>query len=208
MPTLTRRLTLIGLAALPLPAYAQTTGLDPDDQALVDKAVSYLEGLNEVKGRFTQTDPKGRVATGDFYLKRPGKIRLAYDPPNDLLVVSDGSVVSVQDNRLKSPPDQYPLSLSPLSLFLARHIRLDRGVRVTKVEKTPDGFTITARDGGHKTPGQVSLTFSDNPMTLKEWTVVDAQSGATRVALSGLTPASLDNDLFTVRRNAPRGPHG
>lgn len=195
-----RRFTLAALLSLPTPLWAQTAPQSAEDKALVDRAVAYLESLASVKGRFSQTDPRGRVAEGDFYLKRPGKIRLAYDPPNGLLVVSDGGVVSVEDKRLQTPPQQYPLGLSPLSLFLAKSIRLDRGVKITKIDRMADGFSITARDGGGKTPGQITLTFADNPMVLREWTVLDAQSGLTRVTLSGLAATSLDPSLFVVHR--------
>ena len=52
----------------------------------------------------------------------------------------------MQDARLTTF-DSYPLAATPLSLFLARNIRLDRGVQVTKVTRMADGFSITARDG-------------------------------------------------------------
>lgn len=214
MIKLSRRMALAALLALPAPLWAQAKpqagGLSPEDQALVDKAVAYLEGLSQVKGRFNQTDARGRNAAGDFFLKRPGKIRLAYDAPNSLLVASDGALVSVLDTRLQTF-EQYPLGLSPLSLFLAKNIRLDKGVKVTKVDRMSDGFSITARDGTRKTAGQITLTFSDNPMALREWTVVDAQSGTTRVTLSDLKPASLDNGLFALKDPRPKrggGPHG
>jgi outer membrane lipoprotein-sorting protein len=210
MIKLSRRATLAALLVLPTPLLAQApSGLNPADQGLVDKAVAYLEGMNQVKGRFDQTDARGRKAAGDFFLKRPGKIRLAYDAPNSLLVVSDGALVSVMDTRLQTF-EQYPLGLSPLSLFLAKTIRLDKGVKVTQVERTPDGFAITARDGTRKTAGQINLVFSDNPMLLREWTVVDAQSGSTRVVLSGLKPASLEAGLFVLKdpRVKRPGTHG
>lgn len=207
MLALSRRAALAVLFVTAAPALAWAAppaALSPEDQALVDKAVAYLEGLNQVKGRFTQTDQRGRTATGDFYLKRPGKIRFAYDPPNERLLVSDGSRVSVQDKRLQTF-EQYALSLTPLSLFLAKHIRLDRGVRVTKVTPYSDGFSISAVDNGHITPGKVTLVFGDNPMRLKEWSIVDAQGAETRVQLADLTPvASLDPSLFVLRDPRPQ----
>eukprot|EP01036_Dinobryon_divergens_P038832 gene38832-51046_t len=95
--SLTRRSLTLGMAATPLAAAAQPTPPTPADKALVDRAVAYLEGLTEAAGRFRQLDARGRVSTGELFLKRPGKARFAYDPPSGLLVVSDGGVVSVQD---------------------------------------------------------------------------------------------------------------
>ena len=199
-PTLTRR-TLglaLGAAAFSAPALAQAD-LSVADRALVAKAVAYLEGLVQVTGRFVQTDARGQTSRGKLYLKRPGKARFEYDPPSGLVVVSDGGTVAVADSRLKTF-DRYPLSATPLSLFLARNIRLDRGVQVTSVSRAADGFTITARDVGKQTAGQIALTFRDRPLELVGWTVTDAQRRATRVQLSGLSPAAgLEASLFNLR---------
>ena len=205
--TLSRRSLTLALAAAPFatPAFAQAA-LGAADKALVDRAVAYLEGLTEAKGRFVQTDHRGRSTTGQLYMKRPGKARFAYDPPSGLLVVSDGGVVSVQDKRLKTF-DQYPLGATPLSLFLARTIRLDRGVAVTRVQRLADGFTITARDGKKETAGQIALTFTDSPLALAGWTVTDAQGRPTRVQLQGLARAAgLDKSLFVLKDPRPKNP--
>jgi len=181
------------------PAALAQGGLSADDQALVAKARAYLQDVGQLRGRFTQTDPGGRVSSGEIYIARPGKARFAYDPPKDMLIVSDGRLVSVYDRRLKSY-NQYPLGKTPLSLFLAKEIRLDRGVEVTGVTRFAGGFGITARDSRRETRGAITLTFADDPVRLTEWTVTDAQGSRTRVKLSGLRAASgLDPSLFVVR---------
>lgn len=188
----------VALAAAPVPA------LSAEDQVLVDKAVAYLQGLGEAKGRFTQTDARGAVTTGELFLKRPGKARFAYDPPAGLLVVSDGGRVIVSDSRLNTFT-AYPLGATPLSLFLAKTIRLDKGVQVTRVARAADGFTITARDGKRETAGQIALTFRDAPMALTSWTVTDAQGRTTQIRLTGLQPTSgLDPALFVLRDPRPK----
>jgi outer membrane lipoprotein-sorting protein len=211
---LNRRTLALGLAAAPLSvalasAAAAQTGLSAADRALIDRAVAYLEGLTEAKAKFSQTDARGRVTTGAVYLKRPGKARFDYDPPSGLLVVSDGDVVSVQDTRLKTF-DRYPLGATPLSLFLAKTIRLDRGVAITRVQRAADGFSITARDGKKETAGEITLMFSDEPLALGGWTVTDAQGRPTRVQLIGLERAhGLDRSLFVLKdprqKNVGRG---
>jgi outer membrane lipoprotein-sorting protein len=206
-----RRLMALGaaVAALaPLGALAAppAPGLSPGDQALVDKAVAYLQSLNEARGRFTQIDARGAVTHGELFLKRPGKARFAYDPPAGLLVVSDGGRVIVSDTRLNTFT-AYPLGATPLSLFLAKTIRLDRGVQVTRVARAADGFTITARDGHKRTAGQITLTFTDNPMALVGWTVTDAQDHTTQIRIEGLQRASgLDPSLFVLTDPRPKRP--
>jgi outer membrane lipoprotein-sorting protein len=189
----------------PLSALAQPApAISAADQGLVDKAVAYLQGLGEAHGRFTQTDARGAVTSGELFLKRPGKARFAYDPPSGLLVVSDGGRVIVQDKRLNTFT-AYPLGATPLSLFLAKTIRLDKGVEVTRVARAADGFTITARDGKKQAAGQIALTFTSAPLALVGWAVTDARSHTTQIRISGLAPASgLDPALFVLKDTRPK----
>src|SRR3974390_3504248 len=202
----TRRSLILAVAAGAAagPALAQAA-LAPVDQQLVARAPAYLDGLAQAKARFVQTDARGQTSQGTVWLKRPGKARFAYDPPSGLLVVSDGGAGAVADSRLKTF-DKYPLMATPLSLFLAKTIRFDRGVQVTSVSRAADGFTITPRDPRRQTAGQIALVFHDNPLALAGWTVTDAQRRTTRVDLIGLSPASgLNPDLFYLKDPRPQG---
>jgi outer membrane lipoprotein-sorting protein len=206
---LTRRRVLTLTAAMaalaPLGALAQPAPvISAADQGLVDEAVAYLQGLGEAHGRFTQTDARGTVTSGELFLKRPGKARFAYDPPSGLLVVSDGGRVIVQDKRLNTFTS-YPLGATPLSLLLAKTIRLDKGVQVTRVAPAADGFTIIARDGKKQTAGQIALTFTSAPMALVGWALTDARSHTTQIRITGLAPTSgLDPALFVLKDTRPR----
>jgi len=196
MTTTRRALLAAGPALLLAPGLANARQLAPADQALVDKATAYLQGLQSARGKFVQTDARGTQTTGSLYLQRPGKARFEYEEPSNLLVVSDGRVVSVADKRLKTV-NRYFLSQTPLKLFLADEIRLDRGVHIAGVKRLNDGFEITAQDRAGKTKGQIVMTFSDSPVQLLGWTVTDARNAPTRVRLTSLVRASgLDPALF------------
>ena len=107
--------------------------------------MTYLQGLNEAHGRFIQTDARGATSQGDLYLTRPGKARFCFlTRHSGLLVVSDGGAVAILDSRLKTF-DSYPLAATPLSLFLAKTIRLDRGVQVTRVAKMAERLLRSPR---------------------------------------------------------------
>jgi outer membrane lipoprotein-sorting protein len=188
----------LGIALAGAGAARADAPLSPEDKVLVDKAAAYLQGLGEMKGRFEQIDYRGGVSQGDIFLKRPGRARFAYDPPYGLLVISDGSSVMVSDPRLKSV-NRYLLALTPLSILLAKQVRLDRGVVVTRVDRFTDGFAITARDAHHRNQGEITLTFGDNPMALREWKMTVAQRRITDIRLTAFEPTSgLDSNLFSI----------
>ncbi len=204
---LTVSAALGGLLLMAPGALAQTgtIALSTADLALVDKATKYLQTLEEVEGRFEQTNPRGVVEAGDIFLKRPGKARFQYDPPSGLLVVSDGRNVSVWDSRLRTF-DRTPLGATPLAILLARQIHLDQDVEVFRVGHYDDGFYLSARNanGQTRTEGYITLVFGDNPMQLRGWTLVDGQGQATRVRIIGLTKSPIRPEMFVL--DDPRSP--
>jgi outer membrane lipoprotein-sorting protein len=187
-------IVILALCAAPL---ARAEALAPADTALVQRATGYLQHLTTAKGRFTQTNPRGQTVTGTFVLQRPGKARFDYDPPSGVTIASDGHRVAVLDRRLKTIQAS-PLGLTPLSLFLAKDIRLDRGVTVANVTRTPGGFIVVARDARKKTQGQIALDFSESPIALTGWTITDAGGGATRVKLTDFAVSPPKEASFFV----------
>jgi len=166
---------------------------------LLQRAVEALQQLKSVKGRFVQTNGNGSISRGDLYLRRPGKARFSYDPPSGLSIVSDGHTVAVHDQRLKTF-ERYPLAATPLSIFLAQEIRVDRGALITSVAQNGETVSITARDGRSKGRGQITLDFSGSPLVLAGWTVLDARGQRIRVRISELGSApNLGDDLFSIK---------
>jgi outer membrane lipoprotein-sorting protein len=196
---------LVGIAAPPALAQTGTIALSRHDLGLVNQATAYLQGLQEVEGRFEQTNPRGVVTQGDIFLRRPGKARFQYDAPSGLVVVSDGKNVSVYDSRLKTF-DRTPLGATPLAILLARKVQLDQDVEVTRVGTYDDGFYLSARNanGQAQTEGYITMVFGSNPMVLRGWTLVDGQGQATRVKITDLKPQAIDPALFVL--NDPRTP--
>lgn len=196
-----RTLTLSGLALLFAgPALAQSAGLSAEDRAVVAQAQAYFQGLTAARGSFTETGPGGQQRAGQFWLQRPGRMRFEYTDPAGLLVVSDGYNVKRYDPRLETF-QQVPLGQTPLSTFLARNVRLDEGVRIDRVTRTPSGaFAIVARDARRPNEGAVVLAFAGSPVRLQEWTIIDGQGQRTRTRLTELEPASgLAASLFQLR---------
>lgn len=208
-----RALLFAAALALAVPAaassWAQTSpaataaSLSAEDQTLVDRAVAYLEGLSSASGRFVQTDARGGVTQGELLLQRPGKARFEYDPPSGLLVVADGRAVSVFDRRLKTF-ESYPQRSTPLGMFLAGRIKLDGGVKVTRVARLSDGFSLTAEDPRKQTRGSITLNFTEKPLTLAGWTLVDSRNAVTRVRIVDLKAApGIDPAQFVLHDPRP-----
>ena len=77
----------------------------------------YLDNLNSLEADFYQVSSDGNIKEGKIYLSLPGKLRISYKVPNNLLITSNGYWLCVQDKKLKQT-NNFPLSQTPLNLFL------------------------------------------------------------------------------------------
>jgi len=180
--------------------YLSQPNFNAADKARIARATAYLQHLSGAEGRFEQTDDRGRTVEGKWFLQRPGKIRFEYDPPSSLLVVSDGRQVKTWDPRLQAF-NAYPLSETPLSLFLDKTIRFDQGVIITEVTSNATGFMLKARSRNKSVDGSVKLQFDqagDGPVALRQWTITDPQGKATTVRLLSLGDSHPAPGLFVL----------
>jgi outer membrane lipoprotein-sorting protein len=184
-------LRLLALAALVLaaPAFAQNAR----ELARVN---AYLNSLDLAQGSFVQISPNGETSDGKFFIRRPGRIRFEYTPPNPTLVVSDGVWVVVFDLRT-CDQQTVPLNQTPLDLLLRERVNLAAEGVVRKVEKDGGQLRITAINPKDPDQGTMTMIFSDNPLELRQWVVTDAQGQATTVILNSMQRGvSADTSQF------------
>ena len=174
------RRSLLGaaLAALPLSALrAQAI-----DRAVLQRVEAYLNALSTLRARFLQVAQNGASAQGTAWIWRPGRMRFDYDPPEPLLLVASGGQVMMFDRELRQPTT-VPASATPLGLLLRDPIRLSGDITVTATERRGGFLHVTLHRTNAAAEGRLTLTFEENPMQLRQWTVLDAQGRETRVTL-------------------------
>jgi len=169
---------------------------------------SYLNGLQNLTGDFTQLNDDGTISTGKIYLKRPGRVRFEYDPPEQLLVVADGISVGIVDGKANNHTEAYPLGRTPLKIILARNVDLTREKMVTS--HTFDGTSTTVRAEDPKNPdyGNIELVFTGSnsaPVELRQWVINDGNGGRTTVILGALDLRSRIDDAQFVIPGRERG---
>jgi len=188
-------------AALPLPAGAVPP--TPQDQPDLDKLVNYLNSVRSLRARFEQLAPDGGVSHGTVWMERPGRMRLQYDPPTPLLLIAGRGEVVFHDFQLNQT-SKIGLGRTPLSIILAEKVTFSGPVTVTDIQRLPNEIQVSVVRTASPGEGLLALVFSENPLYLWQWTVVDAQHKITRVTLSNVQIGGhFDENLFSF--NEPPG---
>jgi outer membrane lipoprotein-sorting protein len=165
----------------------------------IGRIEDYLNQLRSLKARFEQVAPDLRRATGTLYYQRPDKMRLDYDPPSNILIISDGWWLIYYDRKLEQV-SHLSIDSSPLGFLLSDDIRLSGDVTVTDVVRENGEMKVTLVQTDEPNEGSIQLMFTENPLELRRWTLVDAQGQATQVVLdTPETGLSLDRELFRFR---------
>jgi outer membrane lipoprotein-sorting protein len=173
-----------------LPATAQ--------QLPLNTLSTYLNQLTSAEASFTQINADGTISTGTLYIRRPGKVRFEYKPPEQALVMANNGAVVVFDRKLGGEPETYPLDRTPLGLILARNVDLGRANMVVAHGYDGTATTVTAQDPENPEYGSIQLKFTDNPVELRQWVITDDGGGQTTVVLGALERKQLANRLFNI----------
>jgi outer membrane lipoprotein-sorting protein len=176
-------LALSAPLALTLPAVPAAAQADK-----LDQAVAALRGISTMRANFTQTDRNGQRVSGVLTLKRPGKIRFEYEKGVNMLIVSNGSSLTLVDYDVNQV-ERWPIKDSPLGAILDPNRDVKRYGKLQPTSN-PDVISVEVRDSRHPEYGIITLVFvrdgaAPGGWELSSWVALDAQNKRTTVRLSG-----------------------
>ena len=147
---------------------------------------AHLTAVQTMTADFSQTDAKGQVATGTLEMKRPGRIRFAYNG-GDLLLVADGQRLTFLDYSV-GQKSSWPLARTPLGPLLSASPDFNGKAEILP---SADRRVVVARAKSSGQYGQLTLAFLRNGsapggLELYGWTAIDPQGHRTTVRLSNI----------------------
>lgn len=153
------------------------------DSVDMGRLKTHLTSVKTMTADFTQTDPRGRTATGTLQLKRPGKVRFAYSS-GDLLLVANGSALTFVDYQV-GQKSSWPLNKTPLGVLLSGSGDLKGRA---KIMPSTDSNVVIVRARDPAQYGSLTLAFLRNGsapggLQLYGWTAIDGQNKRTTVKL-------------------------
>ena len=169
----------------------QASNASVNSQILSLKIGNFFKNLVTLEADFIQVGPSGNVSNGKLYLDLPGKLRIDYNKPNNLLITSQGFWIVIQD-RQSQTTNNIPVKSSPFSVLLENKLILKNENFKTDYSLSSGIITFKIKSQKKDTPESLIMEFSEKPFSLKKWIISDTFGEKTTVLIQN---AKYNNNL-------------
>ncbi len=152
---------------------------------LIKDIQTYFLNLKTLEADFIQIGPSGNISKGKLYLDLPGKIRIDYKQPSNLLITSQGFWLYIQDRKLKQT-NNIPIKQTPLNYLLNKNIDFNNNLLELKIKKEAGLIILSIKELNKSNQSKLILQFSEKPINLKKWVIEDEFNNQTNVLLQNL----------------------
>ena len=158
----------------------------------------YLGDIKSLQAEFSQTNKMGDIMTGVFFLKKPGKIRLSYDPPQNLQIVSKQQAVLIFDPKNGgSGPLTYPLHSTPLGFLIKSDLDLFINENGESLE-LGDLIIFKVRNPQYN----LSIEFNKNPVSLVGWEFENQMGEIIKIRLNNIQKNNyISDEIFKTDKD-------
>ena len=158
----------------------------------------YLGGIKTLQAEFSQTNQTGDILTGIFFLKKPGKIRFSYDPPQNLQIVSKQQAVLIFDPKNGgSGPLTYPLHSTPLGFLIKSDLSIFINENGESLE-IGDLIIFKVRNPQYN----LSVEFNKNPVSLIGWEFENQMGEIIKIRLNNIQKNNyISDEIFKTDKD-------
>jgi len=154
---------------------ASAVTVTPDITKTLKRIETYLDNIKTLQAAFLQVSSNGETARGEILLARPHRLRIEYAPPTPILIVADGKYLSYVDTELEQV-NHIPVADTPAAFLLRDNFSMtDGALALTDFEQTANTIRISMVQTQAPLAGEFTLVFTDQPMALRKWSIIDAQ---------------------------------
>ena len=170
---------------------SQATNASVNSQILSSQIENFFKNLATLEADFIQVSPSGNVSSGKIYLDLPGKLRIDYNNPNNLLITSKGFWIVIQDRETKTT-NNIPVKSTPFSILLENKLTFKTETFKTEYSLASGIITLKIKNQNKDTSEGLIMEFSEKPFSLKKWIISDTFGDKTTVLIQN---AKYNNNL-------------
>ena len=162
----------------------------------------FFKNLVTLEANFIQVSPSGNVANGRIYLDLPGKLRIDYENPKNLLITCKGFWIVIQDRDAKTT-NNIPLKSTPFAILLENKSFLDNQNIKSEYSIKAGIMSLKLKSQNNDKQESLVLEFSEKPLSLKKWVIKDPLGEITTVLIQNAKYNNKLSHLLFFPENFP-----
>ena len=167
------------------------------DPTSLEKLTLYLNNIKTLEANFEQINNDNSVSTGSLLIKKPGKLRMKYEEPNESVVLVSSGLVTIFDLKFNTPPQNFALENSPFRVLLFSDLSLEMVNMGVNYDSEESKTILTVKDLKNQNEGYIEMTFTLNPIVLEQWLLVNSMDEKIIVKLTNVSlGGNMSNSLF------------
>jgi outer membrane lipoprotein-sorting protein len=144
---------------------------------------NYFNTFDTFQADFHQLSDDGSAASGVILIKKPGRLRIDYERPEDLLILASGGQLAIFDPKGDPEPTSFPLSATPFSIILKTQINFVESANILSHEYNQGETSLSLYDPDHPERGHIKLIFSGEEPILDRWLIQDEIGNVTLMSI-------------------------
>ena len=169
----------------------QTAYTLEENKSVTSQIEKFFDNLITLEANFIQVSPSGNISNGKIYLDLPGKLRIDYENPNNLLITCKGFWIVIQDREAKTT-NNIPVKSSPFAILLENKSFLENQNIKTEYSIKAGIVSLKIKSQNNDKQESLILEFTENPFSLKKWVIQDSLGENTTVLIQN---AKYNNEL-------------
>ena len=167
------------------------------DPISLEKLTLYINNIKTLEANFEQINNDNSRSTGRLLIKKPGKLRMKYEEPNESVVLVSSGLVTIFDPKSNAPPQNFALENSPFRVLLFSDLSLEMFNMGVNYDSEESKTILTVKDLKNQNEGYIEMTFTDNPIVLEQWLLVNSMEEKIIVKLTNVSlGGNMSNSLF------------
>jgi len=163
-----------------MPLYASAEPIE------LDQVISYLNSIETLGADFRQVNHDGSISKGALYIKKPGRLRMAYASPDTIVVIVNDEFVTILDAKNSTSRQKLSISKNPLRLLLSSELELNTDDSIVDFNSNNLKTTIIVSDQKNTNQGTVEIIFNNKPLSFEKWLITNSLNEKIVVHLSNI----------------------
>lgn len=167
------------------------------DPISLEKLTLYINNIKTLEANFEQINNDNSRSTGRLLIKKPGKLRMKYEEPNESVVLVSSGLVTIFDLKSNAPPQKFLLEKTPFRVLLFSDLSLEMVNMGVNYDSEESKTILTVKDLKNQNEGYIEMTFTLNPIVLEQWLLVNSMEEKIIVKLTNVSlGGNMSNSLF------------